>query len=290
MISINRFLECVKQNADRVTHYESGGDGSGGGCDCIGLIIGALRLAGEKWTGTHGSNWAARNAIQEPWPFRITGENDLMPGMIVFKTRRPGDSGYSLPDSYKSGSDQTDYYHVGVVTRVNPLTIMHCTKSAAQGIDGITEDHSIGTRSHYAKLKQVNYGGQEEKDETLYYAEVVASNGYPVKLRPQPNTDRDEICKVPLHSVVGVLDDSINGWDKIDYAGTIGYMMSSFLVPLDSVNAEKPSEPEQPSAPSAPTESPAPSDDTVRISRNELASMRRKLNEVTAWIDQKMEG
>ena len=278
MISVNRFLECVRENANRVTRYESGGDGSGGGCDCIGLIIGALRLAGEKWTGTHGSNWAARNALQQPWPYRITSPNDLFPGVVVFKTRSPGESGYSLPDSYSDSVTKLDYYHVGVVMGVNPLTIMHCTKALSQGIDGITEDHNIGNWSHYGMLKQVNYSGeQEEKDEVLYYAEVVAENGYPVKMRPQPNTDKDEICKIPLYTVVGVLDDSIPGWDKIEYAGTTGYMMSSFLVPLDSAKPETPSEPEQPAA--------TPSDDMVEISRDELAAQRRKLAEVSAWID-----
>lgn len=65
MISLQAFLEGVRQNAARVKKYLTGGDGSGGGqCDCIGLIIGAVRLAGGKWTGTHGSNYAARNEMR----------------------------------------------------------------------------------------------------------------------------------------------------------------------------------------------------------------------------------
>ena len=40
--------------------YKQPGDGSDGTCDCIGLIIGAIRRMGLKWTGIHGSNYAAR--------------------------------------------------------------------------------------------------------------------------------------------------------------------------------------------------------------------------------------
>ena len=63
MISLDQFLARVRENAARVREYEQGHDGSDGKCDCIGLIIGALALAGFKWPGIHGSNWAARNAM-----------------------------------------------------------------------------------------------------------------------------------------------------------------------------------------------------------------------------------
>ena len=63
MIPLTTFLQCVRENAARVQAYEQGHDGSDGKCDCIGLIIGAVKLAGGSWPGTHGSNWAARNAM-----------------------------------------------------------------------------------------------------------------------------------------------------------------------------------------------------------------------------------
>lgn len=44
----SEFVAWINRNAARVTHYEKGGDGSGdGGCDCIGLIIGAWRMSGN---------------------------------------------------------------------------------------------------------------------------------------------------------------------------------------------------------------------------------------------------
>lgn len=56
-ISTDAFLAAVQDNAARVQAYEHGHDGSDGLCDCVGLIIGALRLAGIKYSGTHGSNY-----------------------------------------------------------------------------------------------------------------------------------------------------------------------------------------------------------------------------------------
>ena len=38
-------------------------------------------------------------------------------------TLPPGQAGYALPERYKKGPDQRDYYHVGVVTAVEPLEI-----------------------------------------------------------------------------------------------------------------------------------------------------------------------
>ena len=65
MITQKQFEQGTQENIARVTHYESGGDGSDdGGCDCIGLIIGAVRLAGGSWPWTHGSNYAARYRIR----------------------------------------------------------------------------------------------------------------------------------------------------------------------------------------------------------------------------------
>ena len=65
MIPLETFLRCVRENAARIHGYELGHDGSDGESDCIGLIIGALGLAGFRWPGVHGSNWAARNAMAD---------------------------------------------------------------------------------------------------------------------------------------------------------------------------------------------------------------------------------
>ena len=70
-----------------------------------------------------------------------------MLGELVYKARRPSDSGYDLHGRYLQGGrywtgDTLDYYHVGIVTGVSPLEITHCTST--NGVDGITTDRRLG--------------------------------------------------------------------------------------------------------------------------------------------------
>lgn len=51
-----KFLERVKAIADANPTYRTGGDGSDGTCDCIGLIMGAI---GKKYD-MHSTNYFAR--------------------------------------------------------------------------------------------------------------------------------------------------------------------------------------------------------------------------------------
>jgi len=187
-MNAKEFLEYVNKNAARINRYENGGDGTGGKCDCIGLIIGAWRLAGNKWPWTHGSNYAARNRVNN---FRtVNGTGDLHPGDLVFKGRMPGSEGYSLPTKYKSSGDLTDYYHVGVVMSVAPLLIMHCT--SVEG--GIKKDGSIGKWRYAGELNllESDTGGGENMNEYLYRAMVVAGSGKTVNMRK----DADKNAKV----------------------------------------------------------------------------------------------
>lgn len=220
-ITVAQFLSAVERNAQRVNEYSLGCDGSGGKCDCIGLIIGALRLAGLKWTGTHGSNWTARNAVTDL--HRVSSAGSLIPGMVVFKAREPGEDRYSLPAAYRTSPDQRDYYHVGVVTSVNPLRITHCTSVPG----GIKVDTVLGQWKYAGKLKQVNY---EEDDpmETLYQAIVTAANGLPVRLRADASANAKVVEQIPVGTVVDVLEEGAD-WDRISDSGVEGFMMSKFL-------------------------------------------------------------
>ncbi len=228
-ITVARFLSAVEQNAQRVREYSLGCDGSGGKCDCIGLIIGALELAGLEWTGTHGSNWAARNAVTDL--HRISNAGSLIPGMVVFKAREPGENGYALPDKYKSSGDLRDYYHVGVVTSVNPLRITHCTSVPG----GIKVDDKLGAWKYAGQLKQVDYK-EEAPMEPLYQAEVYADNKQPVKVRQGPGTNYKVIEQIPCGEEVDVLEETNAEWDKINDQGVVGYMMRKFLRPADAAD------------------------------------------------------
>lgn len=113
--------------------YRLGRDGSDGYCDCIGLVIGAIRRSGGQWRGIHGTNWTARNAMHDLNPLRGAGQ--LQRGELVFRAHEPGTKGYALPSRYASSADRRDYYHVGVVMQTNPLRILHCSGG------GVKADH-----------------------------------------------------------------------------------------------------------------------------------------------------
>ena len=141
LITINEFLAAVEEIAAENPRYRKGGSGFDGSCDCIGLIIGALQRCGGKWTGIHGSNWAARNAVNGLK--RIVSNADLETGELVFKAKGPGAKGYDLPSRYKGDKDLNDYYHVGIVLSVYPLRIRHMTTPATK------VDTKLGAWSHH---------------------------------------------------------------------------------------------------------------------------------------------
>ena len=223
------FLLAVAKNAERVTEYAPGGDGTNGKCDCIGLVIGAVRLAGEKWTGTHGSNYAARSRVESLREIGSVAQLGL--GDLVFKGRKPGDAGYSLPGRYQDGGDTTDYYHVGVVTRVSPLQITHCT-----GVPGgIRRDTALGT---WRYAGQLNLIGEDKSMEALYQAVVRAENGKPVNLRKEPDKAAALVEKVSVGAAVDVLSETENGWARVRAGSHTGYMMQTYLERTDETEDE----------------------------------------------------
>ena len=237
------FLRAVAEIRSEGPRYRLGGDGSDGTCDCIGLIIGAIRRAGGRWPGTHGSNYAARNVMSKL--IRQVDAASLERGWLVFKAHGPMDDGYALPDKYRAGGaeyngDVMDYYHVGVVTSIEPLNITHCTESG--GVDGITVDTRQGLWVYAGPCNLVDYTDEDEKgdDDVEVKKGVVASqDGNPVKLRPTPSTAKPYLAKVPVGTVVEVMQDA-QGWAQVRLpGGQVGYMMSQFIAEAEN-DAETP--------------------------------------------------
>lgn len=225
-MNITKFLAGVRRIADARPVYRTGGKGADGTCDCVGLIIGAL---GQKYD-MHSTNYFARTQMRSL--DALVDESQLHPGSVVYKSRR--DTG-ELNERYKAGGryytgDLLDYYHVGVVTSIAPLEITHCTSTG--NVNGIAYDDSIRAWSHFGDLLDVEYDQEEAVAVALYRAAVTAKSGKTVKMRKRPDAVADVLEKIPLGQTVDVLE-SADGWAKIRWNGTTGYMMGEFLRKLD---------------------------------------------------------
>lgn len=217
---LEAFIAQVEAIAQASPVYRLGGDGSDGTCDCIGLVIGAIRQAGGAWMGTHGSNYAARYEMRELLP--VTDAGELCLGDVVYKARTPGQAGYALPERYKNDPDQRDYYHVGVVTATSPLEITHCTGP------GIVRDTKLGKWVYRGRLKKVDYDGTEVVETMVQTAKVTAASGSAVKMRSKPSASDRLYWEVPVGAEVQVAEVT-GSWAKVRYGDRTGYMMAAFL-------------------------------------------------------------
>lgn len=224
--TLSAFLSAVDAIQAEHPAYRLGGKAADGTCDCIGLIIGALDRCGVKWPGIHGSNWAARNAMA--WLLPLQDAGDLSVGEIVYKAKRPGETGYALPERYAKDPDRSDYYHVGVVRSVEPLRIVHCTSPG-----GVVHDTKLGKWAYRGGLTLVDRSDYspicEETPEAVVpgTATVTASSGSTVNLRTSSSKRGKVLTKIPIGNDVTVLD--VNGeWAKVQFPVT-GYIMLDFL-------------------------------------------------------------
>lgn len=238
---VKKFLAKVMEIYNSNPKRREPGDGSDGYCDCIGLPIGATRRMGLKWTGIHGSNWAARKEFVKLLPIKSVA--DLEVGDVVLKGRPPTKKGWDLPSRYRSGGkyyngDLTDYYHAGVVDSVSPLNIRHMATKMTT--DTKLDHNKNSVWNYHGKLKILaNAAGGKIPDMTPApidpvtptegsKAVVVAKSGGTVNLRSKPKTGLNVIKRVPLLTTVEILEPG-EKWAKIKYGNVTGYMMAQFL-------------------------------------------------------------
>lgn len=225
---VEDFLEAVQKIVDEAPTYRLGGDGRDGTCDCVGLLMGAIRRVDRSVKfPLHSSNYFARQMVVEL--LEISSPEELEPGMAVFKTR--ADTG-QLNARYKKGGkydtgDYRDFYHVGVVRTVEPLQIEHCTSSDEH--DGIVVDSKLGKWSTAAKIKDVVYNTREGATDMTRNARIQTDDGKTLNLRKGPGQEYDTITRMPNGNTVKVLADA-KGWAKIEWNGLTGYCMSKYLV------------------------------------------------------------
>ena len=229
---IKKFLAMVAKIKSLNPTYRQPGDGSDGTCDCIGLIIGAIRRMGLKWTGIHGTNWAARKEFVELQ--KITSTSQLELGDVVLKAKEQGASGWNLPSRYRKGGqyyngDMRDYYHVGVVTSTNPFNITHMS-------DGMTVDKKLGKWNYGGKLRILTNAASgvetpapaPNTPATGSRAVVNAPTGGTVNFRVKPSTRGALIERVPIGTTVEIVAPG-ETWASIKYKDRTGYMMAKFL-------------------------------------------------------------
>lgn len=236
------FLEGVRRIAASNPSYRTGGDGSDGTCDCVGLIMGALGGEFE----IHSSNYFARRQMRSK--DQLIDESQLHAGSIVYKSRR--DRG-DLNERYKEGGryydgDLLDYYHIGVVASIEPLTITHCTST--NNVNGITTDGTIREWSHFGDLLLVDYAEDtaSETTATVDLAVVYSEDGKPVRMRSKPTTEGEynTITKVPYSAPVRILEQA-GEWATVSWNGQRGYMMSKYLRVIGTIPANPDPETEQ---------------------------------------------
>ena len=229
---LKKFLEKALALFNSNPKRREPGDGSDGYCDCIGYVIGSLRRTGLKWTGIHGSNWAARKESVNL--HSVKSEADLEVGDMVLKGKAPGASGYALPARYKKGGayyngDLTDYYHAGLVYQKNPLQIRHMSSK-------MTIDTKIGKWNYAAKIRPLVEAGAYDTTTTTNadipssgtQARVTAPSGSTVNFRKTPSLNGSIIARIPLGTIVDIKDPG-EEWCKIKYNKKTGYMMAKFL-------------------------------------------------------------
>lgn len=231
---VNKFIEKINLIFNSNPKRREPGDGSDGYCDCIGLIIGAIRRMGLKWPGIHGSNYAARMEITGLKP--ITSQSELEVGDIVLKAVPKGHRNWALPSRYFQGGkyyngDLNDYYHAGVVASVNPFQIKHM--SSKMTID--TKVNTYYPWNYTGKLTRLlkaaaDTPSPEPKDELENYkkAVLVAKSGSTVNLRRLPTKKSAIMMQVKLGTTVTITKPG-EEWAAVKYNGFSGYMMSEFL-------------------------------------------------------------
>lgn len=225
---MSKFIEAAKENASHIKAYKPLSDGSDGTCDCVGLITGAKIMAGGKWNGPHGCNYAARremNSLQQ-----ICSEDDFFPGEVIYKARQPEDDGYELPTRYRRhgtdyNGDLTDYFHMGLVVDINPLTIIHCTT-----LNPVATDHEKRRWAYGGTLKGVDYEEIGIANCPQRRMMVIVSDNFrhTALMREKANGASKVICEIPGGTPVEIVE--VGGqWTHVRYNGHDGHIANKHL-------------------------------------------------------------
>jgi hypothetical protein len=196
--------------------------------DCIGSIWKILERYGAK-TSYVGSNWFARHELRNMRP--LTDKSQLYDGCAVLKTVLPGQSGYALPDRYKSDADPIDYNHIGIGT--DDGQILDSTRTAS-GRDGPgVSTAKIGPNSWdiIAEFEDVDYSAapSEPVQEGAGMKGIIdLPSDQNVFFRIKPSKDSGWWARLNGWQIVEIVSES-NGWTRVKAVGHDGYVESKFV-------------------------------------------------------------
>ena len=230
MLDVNKLIVSVEECLG--WPYVSPGTNDSRGIDCSGLFVKAYRDQGASIY--HGSNTIYRRYCSEKG--KLSSVSQLKPGMAVFKWNA------NTPEKFDDGLG--DFQHIGLVTSVNPLRIVHASSAAGC----VTTDEKLGKWAYWGWLKDVaktdslpptpaepTEGDEEPMAE---FATVIADSGSTVNMRTKAKSTAALVERVPIGARVEVLG-TCGSWTKVKFGSRTGYMMSQFLT------AEEPLEPDE---------------------------------------------
>lgn len=200
--------------------YESPGTNNKNGIDCSGAFVRAYKQQGASIY--HGSNTIYRKHCGGKGA--ISSAADLVPGMAVFKRRADGKE----PSQYKNDGIG-NMYHMGLVTAVNPLRIIHATTPVAK------MDTALNNWTYYGRLSAVDYEDDTEIKNTVYGKASVKTQSGSLNMRSAPSLGAQVVTKIPRLAQVELLSSApIGGFYQVYYQGYQGYASADYLdVSLD---------------------------------------------------------
>ena len=225
MLDVNKLIVSVEECLG--WPYVSPGTNDSRGIDCSGLFVKAYRDQGASIY--HGSNTIYRKYCSEKG--KLSSVSQLKPGMAVFKWNP------NTPEKFNDSLG--DFQHIGLVTSVNPLRIVHASSAAGC----VTTDTKLGKWAYWGWLKDVAKGDSlppapaeptDEGDEEpmAEFATVIADSGSTVNMRTKAKSTAALVERVPLGARVEVLG-TCGSWTKVKFGSRTGYMMTKFLIAED---------------------------------------------------------
>lgn len=186
------------------------------GCvDCSGAFVWAYKQLGGP-SIVHGSNSILRQSMGALLPMSAA-----RPGYAAVKVRAW--DGEEIGNRWY-GMEPGDCYHIGLVGRDGRIL-------NAQGAETGFVSSPAGGWSGCAPLLAVDYEDGGEGERVLYRA-TVATERDPLRVRDWPETG-EVLGSIPRGAEVEVLDDTGDGWPRVQHGSLVGYVSGAYLSRAD---------------------------------------------------------